>query len=239
MRPRTEVRPGWCDRDGRGPDGNWVEPIGPVTRAVDSARDTSHMSIARSKLYFGRASRRMRRGLAKQPPEPILDPDLPLSIPITICGIGRTIATCSTTFLPTSAPVITSSPQCSKNATACTALHGPEELRSVGETEFVAGIAAMSASGSMGQRVSPPALVLRRSHPRRPCRAGAGSADPGRWRTVPRRAPFGGLGRQRIDWQSRTATGPHVLRQADFRAGLAPADRARPVPDAWLYHSPA
>jgi hypothetical protein len=30
-----------------------------------------------------------------------------------------------------------------------------------------------------------------------------------------------------------------VLRQADFRAGLAPADRARPVPDAWLYHSPA
>ena len=35
---------------------------------------------------------------------------------------------------------------------------------------------------------------------------------------------------------SRTATGPHVLQQADFRAGLARLSALGLAFDAWLYH---
>src|SRR5580700_4551443 len=37
--------------------------------------------------------------------------------------------------------------------------NGPEELRSLGETEFVTGVAAMSASGGFGQARACPAIV--------------------------------------------------------------------------------
>ena len=91
---------------------------------------------------------------------------------------------------------------------------GPEEMRPVGETEFVAGIAAMSDSGlygptrvaagivgfadlTLGDRVEP---VLEAHHPRRR-------------RALPRRAPLGRLGRERGHRQQPHGHGPHVLRQ--------------------------
>src|SRR5262249_56622543 len=97
---------------------------------------------------------------------------------------------------------------------------GPEELRSVGETEFVAGVAAMSASGlygptrvaagivgfadlTLGDRVEP---VLE-AHLR---------ASGGQFRGVRHSAGWDaspGIGNR------RTATGPHVLLQSGFRGG--------------------
>lgn len=73
---------------------------------------------------------------------------------------------------------------------------GPIAMRPVGETEFVNGVAAMSASGTYG----PARLCARHRRPCRPpgrrgCRAGAGRAYPGRRRTVPRHPPDIGLGR--------------------------------------------
>src|SRR5205807_10085443 len=106
--------------------------------------------------------------------------------------------------------------------------NGPEAFRPVGETEFVTGIAAMSASGlygpirvaagivgfadlTLGDRVEP---VLE-AHIR---------ASGGRFRGVRHSAAWDArpvIGNSRVD-------GPHLLRQADFRAGLSL--------DAWVFH---
>jgi predicted TIM-barrel fold metal-dependent hydrolase len=114
---------------------------------------------------------------------------------------------------------------------------GPEELRPVGETEFVAGMAAMSASGlygptrvaagivgfadlTLGDRVEPVLEAL--------IRAGGG-----RFCGVRHSA---GWDASEVIGNSRTGTGPHVLRQADFRAGLARLTALGLSLDAWVYH---
>ena len=114
---------------------------------------------------------------------------------------------------------------------------GPPEMRPVGETEFVAGIAAMSASGgygpvrvaagivgyadlTLGDRVEP---VLE-AH----IRAGGG-----RFRGVRHSAGWDAsevIGNSRADMQ------PHLYRQPEFRAGLARLAALGLSFDAWLYH---
>jgi len=114
---------------------------------------------------------------------------------------------------------------------------GPEAMRSVGETEFVAGIAAMSESGlygptrvasgivgfadlTLGDRVEP---VLE-AHLR---------AAGGRFRGVRHSAAWdasdviGNIG---------TANGPHLMQRADFRAGLARLSTLGLSFDAWVFH---
>ena len=56
----------------------------------------------------------------------------------------------ATSCSPTCAPATTWWPPCFWSATRCIAPRGPCEMRPVGETEFVAGIAAMSDSGQYG-----------------------------------------------------------------------------------------
>jgi predicted TIM-barrel fold metal-dependent hydrolase len=114
---------------------------------------------------------------------------------------------------------------------------GAPELHPVGETEFVAGVAAMSDSGgygkariasgivgyadlSLGDRVEP---VLE-AH----LRAGGG-----RFRGV----------RYSVGWDadpaignSRADTQPHLYQRPDFREGLARLTRLGLSFDAWLYH---
>ena len=75
----------------------------------------------------------------------------------------------------------------------CRSMHragGPEEFRPVGETEFVNGVAAMSASGGYGAAKICAGIV---GHvdltPGRPRGRGAGSAYPCRRRAVPRHSP--------------------------------------------------
>ncbi len=114
---------------------------------------------------------------------------------------------------------------------------GPPELRPVGETEFVAGLAAMSESGgygatrvaagivgfadlSLGERVEP---VLEMH-----IRAGGG-----RFRGVRHSAGWDAsdaIGNSRADMQ------PHLYLRPGFRAGLARLAARGLSFDAWLYH---
>ena len=114
---------------------------------------------------------------------------------------------------------------------------GPPEMRPVGETEFVAGLAAMSASGgygparvaagivgyadlTLGDRVEP---VLK-AH----IRAGGG-----RFRGVRHSA---GWDASEMIGNSRADMRPHLYRQPEFRTGLACLAALGLSFDAWLYH---
>jgi predicted TIM-barrel fold metal-dependent hydrolase len=114
---------------------------------------------------------------------------------------------------------------------------GPVEMRPVGETEFVAGQAAMSASGmygptrvaagivgfadlTLGDRVEP---VLQ-AH----LRAGGG-----RFRGVRHSAAWDASD---VIGNSAVADGPHVYQRPDFRAGLAVLTRLGLSLDAWVFH---
>ncbi len=107
----------------------------------------------------------------------------------------------------------------------------------MGETEFGAGMAAMSDSGlygktrvaagivgfadlTLGDRVEP---VLHEH-----VRAGGG-----RFRGV---RHSGSWDASEIIGNSATAVGPHLLRQADFRAGLARLTALGLSLDAWVFH---
>jgi L-fuconolactonase len=175
--------------------------------------------------------------LAKQPAETILDPELPiidthhhfwerpdhrylLNELLADLNTGHKIE--ATVFLE------------------CRSMYragGPAEMRPVGETEFVNGIAAMSASGgygptrvaagivgyadlTLGERVEP---VLE-AH----IRAGGG-----RFRGVRHSAGWDHsdtIGNSRPDMQ------PHLYQRPDFRAGLARLAACGLSFDAWLYH---
>jgi predicted TIM-barrel fold metal-dependent hydrolase len=114
---------------------------------------------------------------------------------------------------------------------------GPAEMRPVGETEFVAGIAAMSASGNyghtrvaagivgaadltLGDRVEPVLLAQMR-------------AGGGRFRGVRHSA---GWDADPVIGNSRPDSQPHLYDRPDFRAGLAYLGALGLSFDAWLYH---
>src|SRR5436309_4183644 len=209
-----------------------------VTRTVGAPATTrSSMGHAGSPTRFGRIRPPDAAWLVRAPREPILEPELPivdthhhlwerpdhrylLHELLADLGTGHNVV--ATVFLE------------------CHAMYrasGPEELRSVGETEFVAGMAAMSASGlygptrvaagivgfadlTLGDRVEP---VLE-AH----LRAGAG-----RFRGVRHSA---GWDASPVIGNSRTATGPHVMMQKDFREGLARLAALGLSLDAWAFH---
>jgi predicted TIM-barrel fold metal-dependent hydrolase len=186
---------------------------------------------------FGRITAPNEAWLAKQPPEPILDPDLPiidthhhlwdrsdhrylLHELLADFAMGHTVV--ATVFV-----------ECHAMYRA----HGPEEMRPVGETEFVAGIAAMSDSGrygparvaagivgfadlTLGDRVEPVLEAL--------VRAGGG-----RFRGVRHSAAWDA---DDVIGNSRTATGPHLMARADFRAGLRRLTALGLSLDAWQFH---
>ena len=108
------------------------------------------MSASQQQTYFGRISPPDEAWLAKQPPEPILDPDLPIIDPHHHLWDRPNHRYLLDDFL---ADVRTGHNIVATVFEECNSMYradGPEELRSVGETEFVAGIAAMSASGLYG-----------------------------------------------------------------------------------------
>ena len=186
---------------------------------------------------FGRIYAPDEAWLATQPAEPILDPDLPIIdthhhlwerpdhrylIHEFLDDVRRGHNVVATVFVE------------------CNAMYrarGPEEMRPVGQTEFVAGMAAMSDSGlygptrvaagivgfadlTLGDKVEP---VLREH-----IRAGGG-----RFRGVRHSAAWDASD---IIGNSRTATGPHVMRQKDFRAGLTRLTALGLSLDAWTFH---
>jgi len=110
---------------------------------------------------------------------------------------------------------------------------GPVEERSVGETEFVSGVAAMAASGAFG-----PAKV---------CARMVGAVDlmgGDQVRPLLERHMIAGGGRfagirQSTAWDAdihKVAPRPGMLLDAAFRAGFATLGSLGLVFDAWVYH---
>jgi predicted TIM-barrel fold metal-dependent hydrolase len=190
----------------------------------------------RQPTRFGRIHAPDAAWLNKAAAEPILDPDLPIidthhhlwqrpdhryllhELLADLRGGHNVVAT---VFLQCHAMYRTS---------------GPEELRPVGETEFVAGIAAMSESGGYGSPRVAAGIVgyadltlgdrvesVLEAH----IRAGGG-----RFRGV----------RHSGNWDAdpiigNGAPGPGVYRRADFRAGLARLAALGLSLDAWVFHT--
>jgi len=174
--------------------------------------------------------------LAKQPPEPVLEPDLPivdahhhlwdrpdgnrylLDDFLADLRTGHNVV--ATVFV-----------QCHAMYRAT----GAEEMRPVGETEFVAGQAAMSASGQYGPTRIAAAIVgfadlelgdaveaVLEAHIR---------AAGGRFRGI----------RHSAAWDADPVIGnghphPHLLRSPEFRAGLKRLTAMGLAFDLWVFH---
>jgi L-fuconolactonase len=123
--------------------------------------------------------------------------------------------------------------------TACYRPDGPPELRTLGETEFVNGIAAMSASGGYGPtRVAAGIVGLV------DLTLGARAEEVLRAHLAAAGPRFKGI-RHAAAWEDRTPEvhnahtnpGPHLYRDhAKFREGFAALGRLGLSFDAWLYH---
>jgi len=179
----------------------------------------------------------LRAWLAKSPPEPALEPELPIIDPHH--HLWRTPAR-GTYLLPEVLADIGGGHNIAATAfVECRAMYradGPVEMRPVGEIEFVNGVAAMSASGGFG-----------------PCRiaeAIVGHADlalGARVRAVLEAEIAAGGGRMRgirysVPWDASEVgkyvsrfVKPQQLMEADFRAGFAQLAKLGLSFDSWLY----
>jgi L-fuconolactonase len=191
----------------------------------------------RQEWQFGRIYTPDEPWLAKAAPEPVLDPELPIVDPhhhlwqrgdhryfldglLADIGTGHNIV--ATVFL-----------ECRSMYRA----DGPPELRPVGETEFVAGIAAMSDSGAYGTTRVAAGIVgyadLTLGDRVEPVLEAHLRAGGGRFRGLRHSAGWDAdpvIGNSRPDMQ------PHLYQRPDFREGLARLTRLGLSFDGWLYH---
>ncbi len=112
---------------------------------------------------------------------------------------------------------------------------GPEQERSLGETEFVTGIAAMGASGTFG-----PTRVCARMVGNVDLRQGEPAGDLLKRHIAASGGRFAGV-RQSTAWDAsdrihKVAATPGVLGDPGFRTGFAALARLGLVFDAWVYH---
>ncbi len=186
---------------------------------------------------FGRGHPPNQAYLAKQAPEPILEPDLPIIdthhhlyerptyrylLHEFLADVRTGHNTVATVFV---------------EANSMYRARGPEEFKPVGETEFVAGLAAMSESGiygptrvaagivghanlTLGDRVEPVLEAL--------IRAGGGRFRGIRHMTAWDPDPIIG--------NARGITGLGVMMRPEFRAGLARLTALGLSFDAWQFH---
>jgi predicted TIM-barrel fold metal-dependent hydrolase len=186
---------------------------------------------------FGRITAPDEAWLGKSAPEPILEPELPIidthhhlwERPDHRYLLDELLADFRTGHNVVASVFV-----------ECHAMYraaGPKEMRPVGETEFVTGIAAMSDSGlygptrvaagivgfadlTLGDRVE----AVLEAHMR---------AAGGRFRGVRHSAAWDA---DDVIGNSRTASGPHLFAQADFRAGLERLTALGLSLDAWQFH---
>jgi predicted TIM-barrel fold metal-dependent hydrolase len=191
----------------------------------------------RQQWQFGRIYPPDEAWLGTAPAEAILEPELPIVDPhhhMWLRGGHRYLLDELLADLNTGHNVVaTVFEECHSMYRA----GGPPEMRSVGETEFVAGIAAMSASGNYGKTRIAAGIVgnvdltlgdqveaVLLAH----LRAGGG-----RFRGVRHSA---GYDADPVIGNSGPAAAPHLYQRADFRAGLARLSALGLSFDAWLYH---
>lgn len=114
---------------------------------------------------------------------------------------------------------------------------GPEELLCVGETEFVQGVAAQSASGAYGPLRASSGIVgtadLRLGDRVSGVLEAQLAASPNRFRGIRHRAAWP-LSRQPVPGQP--AQVPHLLLDAQFRAGFARLRLYSLSFEVWIYH---
>jgi predicted TIM-barrel fold metal-dependent hydrolase len=114
-------------------------------------------------------------------------------------------------------------------------IDGPPEEASLGETEFVTGIAAMGASGAYG-----PARVCARMVGRVDLLLGEGAGPLLERHVQASGGRFAGV-RQSTAWDAsdrihKVVPTPHMLADPRFRTGYACLDQLGLVFDAWVYH---
>ena len=186
---------------------------------------------------FGRIFKPDDAWLAKAPPEPILEPDLPIVDTHhhlwDMSGYRYLLDELLADIRTGHNVVATVFEECRSMYRA----RGPQEMKPVGEVEFVAGVAAMSDSGRYG--------------PTRICAGIVGYADltlgdrvaavleaeiaagGGRFRGVRHSA---GWHADPIIGNSHGLPGPGLYLSADFRAGMRRLAGLGLSLDAWLYH---
>ena len=194
------------------------------------------MAQSSQPIRYGRIYTPSDTWLAKAPPEPILEPDLPIIDThhhLWVRGDHRYLLEDLLVDLNSGHNVVaTVFLQCHSMYRA----DGPKEMRPIGETEFVNGIAAMSASGmfgatrvaagivgyadlAMGDRVE----AVLEAH----IRAGGGRfrgvRDSGNWDAD----PIIGNG----------ASEPHRYLRPEFRVGLNRLTAMGLSLDAWVFHT--
>jgi L-fuconolactonase len=198
---------------------------------------TNATTPPRQSWQFGRIYTPDETWLATAPPEPILDPDLPIVDPhhhLWLRGGHRYLLDELLADLNTGHNIVaTVFEECHSMYRA----DGPPEMRAVGETEFVAGIAAMSASGNYGKTRVAAGIVgaadLTLGEAVEPVLVAQLRAGGGRFRGVRHSAGWDG---DPIIGNSRPDSEPHLYQRPDFRAGLRRLSALGLSFDAWLYH---
>lgn len=208
------------------------------------------MSAAQSKTAFGRIFPPRDAWLAKAPPEPILDPALPIidthhhlwhrraatgsggeswEVPSFRYLLGEYLADCASGHNVIGSVFL----QCHSMYRAS----GPAPMRPVGETEFVAGTAAMSDSGGHGRTKVAAGIVgyadLTAGDWVAPVLEAHIRAGGGRFRGVRHSAghdPDPVIGNSAPDMR------PGLYRRPDLRRGLARLSALGLSLDAWAFH---
>src|ERR1700686_185522 len=183
---------------------------------------TTPTTPPRQSWQFGRIYRPDKSWLATAAPEPILEPDLPIVDPhhhLWLRGGHPYLLDELLADLNTGHNVVaTVFEECRSMYRA----DGPPEMRAVGETEFVAGIAAMSASGNYGKTRVAAGIVGAAELPVgegvEPVLLAQLRAGGGRFRGVRHSAGWDG---DPIIGNSRPDIAPQLYQRPDFRAGLA------------------
>jgi len=186
---------------------------------------------------FGRIFPPDEAWLAKQEKEPILEPELPIIDThhhLWVRGGHTYLLDELLTDLNSGHNIVaTVFEECHSMYRA----DGPAELRSVGETEFVAGLAAMSASGGYGKTKIAQGIVgaidLTLGDRVEPVIEAQLRAGGGRFKGIRHSAghdPDPVIGNSAADMQ------PHLYERADFRAGLKRLAAHDLSFDAWCYH---
>lgn len=205
--------------------------------------------MSQTVTQFGRIFPPREDWLAKAPPEPILDPDLPIidthhhlwhrqssgargeswEVPSNRYLLEEFLADCATGHNIVASVFL----QCHSMYRAS----GPTEMRPVGETEFVAGVAAMSDSGGYGKTRVAAGIVgyadLTKGDWVEPVLEAHIRAGGGRFRGVRHSAGYDAdpvIGNSAPDMQ------PGLYLRPDFRAGLRRLSALGLSLDAWAFH---
>ena len=190
-----------------------------------------------SPTRYGRIRPPDEAWLAKAPSEPILDPDLPVIDTHHHLWVRPDHRYLLDDFL---ADVRTGHNVVATVFIECHSMYragGPAEMRPVGESEFVAGQAAMSASGQFGPTRVAAGIVgfadLTLGDRVEPVLEAHVRASGGRFRGVRHSAAWDASD---VIGNSATAAGPHVLMGSAFRKGLARLAAMGFAFDAWAFH---